>query len=142
MAFFRLLAGKHIGPMIDGCGCERCTTDVETLKGNVERVKNKQSPKSLKGHMYNPGDIVESQKDLVSRFPNKFQMVDRTGRAMERPRATEDDDRQQPAQNDFLNTMTREELENYAAESQVDVSKCKTKPEIMNAIRRTVGAMD
>jgi len=141
MAFFRLLAGKHIGPMIDGCGCERCTTDVVTLKDNVERAKNKQSPKSLKGHMYNPGDIVESPKDLVSRFPNKFQMVDRTGRTMERPRPA-DEDLPQPTQNDFLNTMTREELENYAAEAQVDISKCKTKPEIMNAIRRTVGAMD
>jgi len=132
MALFRLLFGKHVGPGPSNCDCERCTAD-------AERTKNKELFKGVKGHIYNRGDIVESDKDLVSRFPNKFQMVDASGRVVEtqmRPITSSNEPR------DFLNTMTKQELTDYAAGEEIDLAGCNTKPEIMQAIRMAVGAAD
>lgn len=77
---------------------------------------------------YGPGDVVESDVNLIERFgASKFALVDAgEGKAV----ATAD----RPDQRKELEALSNKELREFAESEEIDVSTCSRKDEYVNAI--------
>lgn len=111
--------------------------------------------------MYKAGDVVESEIDLVERFGDKFQRVEENPRYVPaEPETAEQIEarikadqarlaamRQAPNPNavadaaragfkgDTLDKMSDKELRSLAGDEEIDVSKCKTRDDLLKTIR-------
>jgi hypothetical protein len=105
-------------------------------------------------HVYVPGDIIDTDKDLL-RFNGvgmspKFERLHDTsaGDVRNYPPPTPPEKQlppapkqvepvtKRPGDDDKLDTMTTQQLKEYAAENEIDITGCTRKDEILERIRQ------
>ena len=143
MAFYRLIAGKHFGAGPEDCDCDICTFNRrEYQKAEKEKKEGRVFAPRLRDHVYQHGDIIESEADLTEfnqpPYSIKFEKVDGSGRPVnqttrkrKKPSTPVDDIHT----GDGLEEMTVDELKFLAEEEEIELKPDSKKVDIIKALR-------
>lgn len=122
MRRFRLLRGTYARnepDPVDAAGNPVVKENGEIERGKILVFKGRNMATQT------PGDIVESDVDLVAQFgANKFEALDAT---------------HGPSRKNLLKLMTVDKLQEFAAEEEIDLEGVTLKADIVKAILTAIG---
>lgn len=120
---FRLLRGKHSQSVPDPNGRK-------DANGNIMLTAERNLDGTIK--LYQPGDVIETNKDLVELFNRpgaiKFERLEKADGPI--PGSSTPTAKQPPK----FYQMTDKELREYAAAEEIDISQCKNKDEVLKLL--------
>lgn len=142
MTLFRLIRGMHVEGGPEDCACDRCINDrrIDTERAIAKKAKRKPTiSMSKRGHIYRPGDIIDSPSDLVRKYNSegsiKFELVDATGRTVISSKRSAANSTSTEQESDGLEGLSITELRAIASEEEVALDGATRKEDIIRLIR-------